>query len=82
MRAHVINSTRYIDPVDNTAYIDPVEIWKRTTKAAARKATAPDVNNIAVDEKDGGFYIFQVSGYNTDRGLYCDLLNREGRVIA
>lgn len=81
MRAHVINSDRYIDPVDNTAYIDPAEIWERTTKAAARKATAPDVNYIAVDEKNGGFYIFQVSGYSIDRGLYCDLLDHEGRVI-
>ena len=59
------------------------EVWTRaTTRAAARKATAPGVIGYAAEAlKNGKLYIFQVSGYTRDRGAYCDILNERGQVI-
>lgn len=59
------------------------EVWTRaTTKAAARKATAPGVIGYAAEALPGGdLFIFQVSGYTPTRGAYCDILNERGQVI-
>ena len=75
------SDTRYLSPIDCECFISHREIWSKAPKASARKATAEGVNWIAVKEKDGDFYIFQVSGYTMDRGLFCDMLDRSGRVI-
>ena len=58
------------------------EIWENAPRAAARKATAEGVNHLCIDNQNGKFFIFQVSGYTKDRGLFCDLLDESGRVIA
>lgn len=63
------------------SYTTAREIWSRATRAAARKATAEGVNGISIDETGGRFYIFQISGYTPDRGMYCDLLNEAGQVV-
>ena len=59
------------------------EVWTRaTTRAAARKATAPGVIGYAAEALPGGdLFIFQVSGYTPTRGAYCDILNEHGQVI-
>lgn len=59
------------------------EVWTRsTTRAAARKATAPGVIGYAAEALPGGdLFIFQVSGYTPTRGAYCDILNERGQVI-
>lgn len=59
------------------------EVWTRaTTKAAARKATAPGVIGYTAEALPGGqLFIFQVSGYTPTRGAYCDMLNERGQVI-
>ena len=72
---------RKTDPKTNTALITHREIWKKAPKAAARKATAQGVNGISIDETNGKFYIFQVSGYTPERGIFCDILNERGQVI-
>lgn len=61
----------------------PREVWTRaTTKAAARKATAPGVIGYAAEALPGGdLFIFQISGYTPTRGAYCDILNERGQVI-
>jgi hypothetical protein len=63
------------------SYTTAREIWSKAPRAAARKATAEGVNGISIDETGGRFYIFQISGYTPDRGLYCDLLNEAGEVV-
>lgn len=79
--ASVRNSDRARDPRNCQAYTTAREIWKKAPRAAARKATAPGVNGIALDETGGKFFIFQISGYTPERGLYCDLLNERGQVV-
>lgn len=79
--ASVVNSKRKVNPLNCEVFITHREIWTRAPKAAARKATAEGVNGISLDEKEGRFFIFQISGYNRERGLYCDLLDEAGRVI-
>ena len=81
VRATVTNSKRYTDPRTNETYISHREIWTRAPRAAARKATAEGVTGIVLDETGGRFYIFQVSGYTRERGLYCDMLNESGQVV-
>ena len=80
-RASLKNSDRRTDPRDNSAFLTHREIWSRATKAAARKATADGVNGIALDETGGRFYIFQISGYTPERGIFCDILNEAGQVV-
>lgn len=63
------------------SYTTAREIWRRAPRAAARKATAEGVNGISIDETGGRFYIFQISGYTPDRGMFCDLLNEAGQVV-
>lgn len=63
------------------SYTTAREIWSKATRAAARKATAEGVNGISIDETGGRFYIFQISGYTPDRGMFCDLLNEAGQVV-
>lgn len=75
------SDTRYSDPRDCECLISHREIWQKAPKAAARKATAEGVNWIAIKEKGGDFFIYQVGGYTRDRGLFCDLLDRSGRVV-
>lgn len=81
VRATVTNSSRATNPANCEVLITHREIWTRATRAAARKATADGVNGIAVNEKNGDFYIFQISGYTPERGLYCDLLDRNGHTV-
>ena len=80
-KAHTNSRKRYIDCLNGQAYISDREIWSRAPKAVARKATAEGVNGIAIDEENGAFRIFQVSGYTRERGLFCDLLDEKGRCI-
>lgn len=63
------------------SYTTAREIWSKAPRAAARKATAEGVNGISIDETGGRFYIFQISGYTPDRGMFCDLLNEAGQVV-
>ena len=80
--AHVTRgSNRRTDPRDNSAFITHREIWSKAPRAAARKATAEGVNGIAVNEDGGKFYIFHISGYTPERGLFCDCLNEAGQVV-
>lgn len=72
---------RYTNPLNCESYITYKEIWTKAPKATARKATAKGVNHITIKETDGDFYIFQISGYTPERGIYCDLLDRSGRVV-
>lgn len=66
----------------STALIDAREIWTRANKAAARKATAEGVNSIAAEAKpDGSLFIYQISGYTRERGLFYDFLNNAGQRI-
>ncbi len=81
VKASTTNSTRSTSPLDCQAIITHREIWTRAPRAAAKKATADGVNAIALDETAGRFYIFQVSGYTPERGLYCDLLDETGRTV-
>ena len=79
--AHCIDPHRSIDPRNNEAYVTHREIWTRAPKAIARKATADGVNHICIDESNGQFRIFQISGYTPDRGLFVDMLDENGKVI-
>jgi len=81
VNASTNSDKRYISPLDCECYISHREIWSKAPKAAARKATMPGVNWIAVDESDG-FYIYQVSGYTQESGMFCYNLDKEGRIIA
>ena len=82
INASVRNSDRARDPRNCNAYTTAREIWSKAPKAAARKATAPGVNGICLDETGGRFYIFQISGYTRERGLFCDVLDEAGRVVS
>lgn len=57
------------------------EIWKNaTTKAAARKATADGVRSCAAVIQPGGkWFIYQLSGSTSSRGLFSDYLNENGQ---
>lgn len=81
---HSVKATsdkRYADPRDCECIISHREIWKKAPKAMARKATAPGVNWIAIHEIGNNIVVYQVAGYTPDRGLFCDLLDDNGRVI-
>ena len=81
VKATTDSPSRAIDPRNCECSISHREIWqKAATKAMARKATAPGVDWIAVHEESGKMYIYQVAGYTYTRGLFCDCLNRQGRV--
>ena len=82
IRCSATNSTRAKNPMNGESYTTAREIWTRAPRAAARKATAEGVNGIAIDESGGGFFIIQISGYTPERGLYCDMLDESGRVVA
>ena len=74
---------RYLNQLTHDFYITDREIWKRAeNKAAARKATAEGVNHVCIDNQNGKFYIFQVSGYTTEKGLFNYLLDEKGRITA
>jgi hypothetical protein len=81
VKASCVEPHRAVSYIDNQADVTHREIWTRAPRATARKATASGVNHIALDETDGQFFIFQISGYTKERGLYCDLLDKAGRVI-
>lgn len=81
VRASFQNSERRVNPCNCETLITHREIWQRAPKAAARKATADGVIGICLDEKDGGFYIFQIGGYTRERGAFCDMLDEKGRVV-
>ena len=72
---------RWQDCTNCRSYTTAREIWSKAPKAAARKATAPGVNGIAIDETGGKFYIYQIGGYTPERGAYCDILNELGQVV-
>ncbi len=76
------NGNRYKSPLNGDSFISCREIWARAIPAAARKATATGVNWIAIDEDNGKFYIYQVSGYTHDSGLFNFRLNEKGQIIA
>lgn len=78
--ASCIDPHRSVSYLNGYSYVTHKEIWARATKAAARKATADGVNHICIDETGGKFYIFQISGYTPDRGMFCDLLDEQGKV--
>ena len=74
---------RYLNQLTHDFYITDREIWKRAeNKAAARKATQEGVNHICIDNHDGKFYIFQVSGHTPEKGIFCYLLDEAGRITA
>ena len=75
------NGDRWTDCRNGNSYTTAREIWSKSPRAAARKATAEGVNGISIDETGGRFYIFQISGYTPDRGMFCDLLNEAGQVV-
>lgn len=75
------NGDRWRDCRNGDSYTTAREIWSKAPRAAARKATAEGVNGISIDETGGLFYIFQISGYTPDRGMFCDLLNEAGQVV-
>ncbi len=67
---------------NNAELISARNVWEMaTTKAAARKATATGVTQFCANMDHGELHIFQVCGYNMDRGMYADLLDKEGRII-
>lgn len=72
---------RWTDCRTGDSYTTAREIWSKAPAAAARKATAEGVNGISIDETGGKFFIYQISGYTHERGLYCDLLNEAGEVV-
>lgn len=76
-----IDDGRYMNPLNCDQYTTAREIWKKAPAAAARKATADGVNGVSIKVIEGRFYIYQISGYTYDRGLYCDLLNERGQVV-
>ena len=76
------NGNRYKSPLNSDSFISCREIWERAIQAAARKATAAGVNWIAIDESNGDFYIYQISGYTPDLGLFNYSLDRNGNIIS
>lgn len=76
-----IDDGRRANPTNGDQYTTAREIWSKAPRAAARKATAPGVNAVCIKATAGKFHIFQISGYTTERGLFCDMLNTRGEVI-
>lgn len=79
IEAHT-NGERRTDARTNTAHISAREIWTKAPKAAARKATADGVTSICVDETNNRFFIYQISGYTPEKGLFWALLDEAGRI--
>lgn len=79
--ARTDNPNRYKDPRTGEAIITAGELWTKAPKAAARKATAEGVHNIAVHEHGKTIFIYQICGFTPSRGLYCDILNESGQVV-
>lgn len=75
------NKDRHISCLDNETYITYREIREKAIPAVAEKATANGVNWIAIDESNGDFYIYQISGYVPDLGLFNYCLDRSGNII-
>jgi hypothetical protein len=76
-----IDDGRYADPRNCNQYTTAREIWKKSNRAAARKATADGVNQIAIKATGNRFYIYQISGYTMEKGLFCYNLNESGQII-
>ena len=76
-----IDDGRAVNYCTGNSYTTAREIWSKSPKAAARKATAPGVNHLAIKVVNGSFRIYQISGYTPEKGLYCDLLNEKGQVV-
>lgn len=68
-----------VDQNGNRIFITKRELWRRFPKAVARKVTAEGVNHFGVNFEENR--VFFISGYTHDRGLFCDELDAEGRVI-
>ena len=76
-----IDDGRTADPRNGDQYTTAREIYTKAPKAAARKATRQGVNGLSIKTTGNRFYIFQISGYTPERGLFCDLLNEAGQVV-
>ena len=77
----ITNGDRYKNPCTCEAVVTAREIWEKSPRATARKATMDGVNQICIDEAGGRFYVYQISGYSRDAGLFCLLLDEAGRVV-
>lgn len=59
----------YIKPSNNETHIDP----RKATNYKSIDMTG--VNHACINRaEDGTFYIFQISGYTPEKGLFCELI--------
>lgn len=76
-----IDDGRTENTLNGDQYTTAREIWTKAPRAQARKATAKGVQGVAIHATGKKFHIFQVSGYTPERGIFCDMLNEDGKVI-
>lgn len=73
---------KYVYPQTGSSFVSAREIWKHCIKAAARKAARDSTNNLCIDiDGEGRWRIFQIGGYDPERGLFVDMLDDCGRVV-
>lgn len=69
----------YCLPGRATTLLDLDYIVKRAPQVAMYCDSS--VNGLAIDTSDDEFYVFQITGYSQEKGLYCYLLDKDGNIV-